>query len=1029
MADEGFKRKLAAILSADVEGYSRLMDDDEEATVRTLTAYRAAIADLVDQFRGRIVDTPGDNILAEFISVVDSVNCAVEIQRELAERNAEMPDNRRMEFRIGVNLGDVIEEEGRIYGDGVNIAARVESLAEAGGICISGRAHDQVENKLDLEYEDLGKHEVKNISRPIQVYRVLSYPGAAAHRVTKAKEDLGRRWRKIGFSAAGIVVFVVLLGFWLTYTHRPVLEPASVEKMAYPLPDKPSIAVLPFDNMTGDSEQEFFSDGLVEEIITALSSVPEFFVVARNSTFTYKGKPVKVQQISEELGVQYVLEGSVRKSGEKVRITAQLIDALKGHHLWAETYDRNIEDLFAVQEEITVKVITELREKITGSAQIRFAEPCSENLEAYLKYLQTNELTQRFNRTDNAKAKRLAEEAVALDPEYACAYSLLGMIHRMDVFLGSTSSPARSLATAREMVDKAMEINPSLAGPHGILSFIYLTMGQYENAIAAAEKAVALEPNNRIANIAMGIVLVQAGRPEESISFIKKTMRIDPFSTSYLGYLGLAYFLAGQHEEAIQVINTQLDKTKDFRSSLILAAAYSAAGRDEEAHRVASKILEMNPKFTLEQFSKSLQYKNPEDKELIISNLRKAGLPDKPPLPLPNKPSIAVLAFDNLSGDPEQEYFSDGISEEIISALSKTDQLFVIARNSSFVYKGKPVDVKQVSRELGVRYVLEGSVRKSEDRVRVTAQLIDATTGHHRWSERYDRELKDIFAVQDEITLKIVNALQIELTDGDEARMWGEKYKNLDVYLKFLEAASHFEKGTVEGHMRHGKIAQEIIDMAPELPVGYRSLGWHYWVLAGLGKSPQDNLKKAFELAQKALSLDESDAYSHALLGSVYSMMRQHDKAIAEGKRSIELGPNGARYYLLLGQTLSYAARPEEAIEHLKKGIRLNPFPNYMYFYHLGRCYLLKGEYEKALSEFKKALQRAPESPPLHFHLAVTYILLDREEEARASTAKCLELAPFVSVSWVSKVYRGKNQAHLKLIVDAMRKAGFPEGA
>jgi len=353
MNAEEFKRKLSAILSADVEGYSRLMDDDEEATVRTLTSYRTAIADLVQQFRGRIVDTPGDNILTEFTSVVDAVNCAVEIQRDLAERNTELPYNRQMQFRIGVNLGDVIEEDGRIYGDGVNIAARVESLSEAGGICISGRAHDQVENKLGLEYEDLGKHEVKNISRPIQVYRVLSYPGAAAHRVVQAKTNLGRRWRKIGLSVAVVVLVVAALGIWQFYMRRPTVEPALVEKMAFPLPEKPSIAVLPFDNMSGYPEQEFFSDGITEEIISSLSKTDQLFVIARNSTFTYKGKPVKVRQVAEELGVRYVLEGSVRKSENRVRITAQLIDAITGHHLWADRYDRDIKDIFALQDETT----------------------------------------------------------------------------------------------------------------------------------------------------------------------------------------------------------------------------------------------------------------------------------------------------------------------------------------------------------------------------------------------------------------------------------------------------------------------------------------------------------------------------------------------------------------------------------------------------------------------------------------------------------------------------------------------------
>jgi adenylate cyclase len=408
--------------------------------------------------------------------------------------------------------------------------------------------------------------------------------------------------------------------------------------------------------------------------------------------------------------------------------------------------------------------------------------------------------------------------------------------------------------------------------------------------------------------------------------------------------------------------------------------------------------------------------------------MENAGLPFKPPLPLPDKPSIAVLAFDNLSGDPEQEYFSDGLSEEIISALSKTNQLFVIARNSSFTYKGKPVNVKQIARELGVRYVLEGSVRKSEDRVRITAQLIDATKGNHLWSERYDRDLKDIFALQDEITMKIVTSLQVKITEGEQARMMAKGYETLDVFLKALKMYSLWREGTVESHMRHGQIAQEVIDMAPKLPVGYRSLGWHHWFLAIIGKSPKENLKKAFVFAQKAISLDESDALSHSLLGGVYQRMKQFEKAIAAGERAIELDPNGAQVHLGLGQTLTFAGRPDEAMPYLKQAIRLNPFPPYLYFSNLGRCYLLKGQYEKALTTFKKAVQLSPESPPLHFNLAVIYILLDREQEARASAEKALELFPNFSVTFISKTSRYKNQAHTQLILDAMRKAGFPEG-
>jgi len=311
--------------------------------------------------------------------------------------------------------------------------------------------------------------------------------------------------------------------------------------------------------------------------------------------------------------------------------------------------------------------------------------------------------------------------------------------------------------------------------------------------------------------------------------------------------------------------------------------------------------------------------------------------------------------------------------------------------------------------------------------VRITAQLIDAISGHHLWAERYDRDIKDIFALQDEITMKIVTALQIKLTEGEQARVWAKKIKNLDVYLKQMEALSLWEKGTVESHMRHGQIAQEIIDMAPESYAGYLSLGWHYWYLALAGKSPRESIGKAFKLAQKAISLDESYASSQALLGSVYLMMRQYQKAIAAGKRSIELAPNGAMVHGCLGMTLSYAGKPDEAIGYLKKGIRLNPFPAYWYFLHLSRCYILKGQYEDALTTTKKALNRSPDALYNHSQLAIIYALLDRQEEAGAAVKKVLEIEPNFSVERASKTWPLKNQADLKLIIDAMRKAGFPE--
>jgi TolB-like protein/class 3 adenylate cyclase/Tfp pilus assembly protein PilF len=628
MAEEGFKRKLAAILSADVEGYSRLMDDDEEATVRTLTAYRSAINDLVQQYRGRVVDTPGDNILAEFTSVVDAVNCAVEIQRELSERNAELPYNRKMEFRIGVNLGDVIEEEGQIYGDGVNISARMEAMAEAGGICISGRAYDQVANKLGLEYENLGEHQVKNITTPIRVFRVLSFPGAAAHRVVQAKEAVRRKATLAG--AVAVVVVVAAAVMWNFYLRPtpPAVEPASVEKMAFPLPEKPSIAVLPFDNMSGDTAQDYFSDGLTDQIISALSKVRNLFVIARNSTFTYKGKPVKVQQVAEELGVRYVLEGSVRKAEDRLRITAQLVDALTGHHLWSESYDGEAKDIFALQDEITMEVVTAMRVKLTEGDQARLSTKGTKNLKAYLKHLEGIEQFFLLNKEANFRAKQLFEEAIALDPEYGAAYGFLGNCHVIDVLYGWSKSPSESFQRAYELAQKALSLDDSLSRPYIATSDIYLLQRKYEKAIAKAQQAVEINPNGSINNYNLGWILRCAGRPEEGIPLLKKAIRLNPIAqVTRFDVLGRAYFLTGRYEEAIAAYKTVVKIDPDYRDSHVgLASTYAILGREEEARTEVAEILRIEPSFSIKKYKRFMFFQVGLEPE--IEGLRKAGLPE-----------------------------------------------------------------------------------------------------------------------------------------------------------------------------------------------------------------------------------------------------------------------------------------------------------------------------------------------------------------------------------------------------------------
>jgi TolB-like protein/class 3 adenylate cyclase len=370
------ERRLAAILAADVAGYSRLMEADEEATVRALSACRQVIDGLVADHGGRVFGSAGDSVVAEFPSPVEAVRCAVDIQRELEAHEVDLPEDRRMRFRIGVNLGDVIVEGDNVLGDGVNIAARLETLADAGGICLSRPVFDQIKKQRDLGYEYLGEHEVKNIAEPVRVYRVLSEPEAAG-RIIGETRRAKHAWKRVALAAAVVVLIGVAAAVTWLRPWEPAVEPASVDRMAFPLPDKPSIAVLPFDNLSGDAGQDHMADGLTEDITTALSQVSSLFVIARNSTFVYKGKPVKVQRVAEDLGVRYVLEGSVQKSGDKVRIAAQLIDALTGNHLWAERYDRNMTELFALQDEITDRIVVALRIKLTEGEQAPMPPPAN----------------------------------------------------------------------------------------------------------------------------------------------------------------------------------------------------------------------------------------------------------------------------------------------------------------------------------------------------------------------------------------------------------------------------------------------------------------------------------------------------------------------------------------------------------------------------------------------------------------------------------------------------------------------------
>ena len=631
MEPEKHKRKLAAILNAGAEGYSRLMGEDESGTLNTLKAHLQFIGFLIEKHQGRVVAIHGDSLLAEFDSVVDAVQCAVEIQNELKGRNEKEPEGSRMPFRIGINLGDVIEEGGTVYGDGVNVAAGLKGLADPGGICISRSVHDHVKNKLGVGYQSLGAHSVTNIAEPLQVYRILPEPDAFGKAIGKVWYRL-KKWQKVALAVALALLQVV----WGVALKRYLDQPGSslgifsflTEKTALPLPDKPSIAVLPFENMTGDPRQEYFTDGFTEQIITSLSKISSLFVIARNSSFTYKGKPVKVQKVGKELGVRYVLEGSIQKSGDRVRINAQLIDAISEQHVWAESYDRDMKDIFAMQDEIIMKILTAMQVNLTAGEQARVWAEGTRSLEAYLKLMEGREYFRKGNRESNALARRMAEETIALDPKYANAYAMLGATYVSDVFLG-TSRPKDAIAKAIELTQKALAMNGSLADARSRLGVLYSWSGRYDEGIAEAERGVELNPNSGLANFYLAQVLRYAGKSKEAIPLIRKALRLEPIAPdNYVQNLALVYFQTGDCKEALAACDKGLKREPDsLNNQVIMATVYGFCGREKEARKAATEVLRINPKFTVESYTRILPYKNPSDKDRTFQGLRKAGLP------------------------------------------------------------------------------------------------------------------------------------------------------------------------------------------------------------------------------------------------------------------------------------------------------------------------------------------------------------------------------------------------------------------
>ncbi len=623
MAEERVQRRLAAILAADVVGYSRLMGEDETGTLTALKELRSQLIDpTIAEHEGRIVKLMGDGALVEFGSVVDAVECAVSIQRNMVGRTADTPDSKRITFRIGVNLGDVIIDDDDIYGDGVNVAARLEGLADPGGICISGSAFEQVRDKLAVGFEGLGEQQVKNIERPVQAYRVLTNP-AAAGKVVVTPSKRTKRWKlpTVATALAFIIAATGGIAWW-----QPWVQPVD----PLPPPDKPSIAVLPFNNLSGDNFSEVILNDVGETVTAALLQLPDRSVIAGASTLPYKDKAVDVQQVADDLGARYVLEGSVVRSGEQVRITARLIDASKALTLWGESYDRKLQNATSVQDEITLNVVTALEVGLVEEARARIVRGNTKNAEAYQLVQQGLFLYQDDTLEKNAEARRLFEKAVELDPNYSIGWHLLGYTHNSVSTRGWREDRTQERARAIELARKALAVDPSASGPHILLSMLSLLRGNHTEAVALGEKAVALAPNDAMTVAQVGLTLVFVGRPDSALPLIRQAIRLEPYTPPpILFFEGLGYRSVKRYEDSMSEFNiTRVQYGVPWPFFALLAITSADQGHMDEARVAVQQLRYWNRGASARNLVDALSFKDNVKSEHAFSTLLTLGLPE-----------------------------------------------------------------------------------------------------------------------------------------------------------------------------------------------------------------------------------------------------------------------------------------------------------------------------------------------------------------------------------------------------------------
>jgi adenylate cyclase len=894
-----------------------------------------------------------------------------------------------------------------------------------------------VRGKIERGFADLGEHEVKNIAEPVRAYRVLAEGELAPSRRPV-------RSRRLVFAGLGFAVILVGATLWQLRAPAPETPPAIEVATGEPddpilaLPSGPSIAVLPFDNMSGDPEQEYFADGIAEDLITKLSRFPDYLVIARNTTFQYKGRAVDVREVGRELGARFVVEGSVRRSADTIRITVQLIDVETEGHLWADTYDRELtaENIFAVQDEITERLAGTIGDtfgiiSLSGYEGSKIKNAAS--LSAYEcvlgahGYYATGAVP-----AEHARVRECLEQAVEDSPNYADAWAWLAAMYRDEHMFDFNPKPD-PLERAEQAARRAVELQHDNQEGHLVLAHVYFFQHDLDAFRAQAEKMLAINPNSADALASTAYTFVQAGDWDRAIAMVEKAIRLNPNHPPWFHWIFYwDDFNKGEYQAALARIRKGVIPGYFF-SHTLFAAVHGKLGNELEARQAIDELRALYPTYSLSTFREyCAKWNFPEHlMESMVDGLRKAGLPEAPP-EAPTRPVIAVLPFDNMSGDPEQDYFADGLSEDLITRLAQYPDLAVIARNSSFQYKGQAVDVRRVADELGASFILEGSVRRSGDRLRVVAQLLDAADGTHVWTKTFERDLStaDIFDIQDEITTEVTGNIGSEYGILMRLDQSAAKYKppeSLEAYECVSLTRAYFEVETEAMHASVRDCLERAVAAEPQYAEAWAMLAEMYAqeTYMGFNQLP-DPLKRALEAARKAVEAGPDNQIARRALASAYYYRRDSAAFIAEAERAIAINPNDGGVLGWLGAYMAMDGEWQRGLAYLDKAMELSPL--YPSWWNNMRCmdYYVKGDYAAALEELRKNRTPSFHSPML---MVMVHAQLGNEAETTAAITNLREIHGDISVALIRSYFEHwmHRESDLDSLMEGLRIAGLPE--